>query len=72
VFRQHIGCHIEVLVFAVEQQHVGEGFRGERRVAEKMVELFEAILRVFFHVHESLVHKGDRVKLVFASWRHVD
>ena len=42
VLSQDIGSQIEVLVLAVEENQVWEGFRRERWVLQQEIELFEA------------------------------
>ena len=72
IFSQYVRRHVEILVLAVEQQDIREGFRRERRVLQKPGQFFETVLRVVFHVHQSLVHQGHRVQFVLTARRHVD
>ncbi len=51
VFSEDIGCHIEILVFAVEKEDIGERLGGKGRVLQQPSELLKPILRVVFHVH---------------------
>ena len=51
VLSKNISSHIEMSVFAIEQDQVRERFLGEGRVVQKEVELFEASRGILLDVH---------------------
>ena len=60
-----------MLVLAVKQDQVGEGFGGERRILEQEIKLFETCGWILLDIHQSRVVKGDWIKFIFVSRRHV-
>lgn len=71
IFGENVGRQIVMLILAVEEYQVGEGLRGERRVVQQEVQLFETGGRVLFDVHQGGVVQRHRIQLVFVSRRHV-
>ena len=71
VLGQNICGQIVVLVLAVEQDEVREGFRWEGWVLEQEVKFFEASGRVLLDVHQCSVMKGHRIQLILVPRWHV-
>jgi hypothetical protein len=61
IFGQHIRRQVEMVVLAVEQDQVGEGFRREGRVRKQEIQFFESTSSILLDIHECLVVKGDRI-----------
>ena len=60
-----------MLVLAVKQDKIREGFRWKRRVVKKEVKLLETATWILLNIHKSLVVESDWVKLILISRRHV-
>lgn len=71
VFSQDIGGKVIMLIFAVKQDQVGEGFSWERRVLQQEVKLFEASGRILFDIHQSGVMEGHGIEFILISGRHI-
>ena len=60
-----------MLVLAVEQDKIREGFRWERRVVKKEVKFLETATWILLNIHKSLVVESDWVKFILISRWHV-
>jgi len=71
IFSEDISGEVIMLVLAVKQDQVREGFLWEWRVIQQEIELFETITWLSLNVHKSGVVQGHRIKLILVTRWHI-